>query len=521
MSYIGGAGALVLETQSATGSWFTGFNSTSDPVLGTVIGLNDDLVPSADNAFDIGTNLKRFRVLHAVKINDNSAGETLEIGNYTADTGVTAVYGQLQGKNSCWTLSADGTGSALGSLNRFTVNAGSQIYLKPSTGAVITDTDSGITLQNRSNNANLAVYPPSSGGATGGVYITGGPLLLGGSAAVAFNSGTSLSISSGTTFGVSSTANMTLTTSIDAYLTASRDMNITATTRNLTMGSGLDAYLTGNRNITMTATTGSVSTTAATNANITAGAAYGVYANSDGGLSVRNTSTSQSLAIVASSTGSTLTTAGTGNTTITLATPTVTLSNQTTATVNIAAGSASASTTTTNIGCAVAASTNTINIGRIAANDIITATGTFVRVAEHVQAWLAASTLFPGGGDHTLPSLSSTSTGNRYLTWDDTAHGFKNGHPTKALVLLVVATVQWDTSLNVRSFRWFCSAPSANHGHTYWATGDALSRTTTSVLTVTPGEWVYPLLMTTVANETVTGGTNVYNARLSLYATVI
>lgn len=114
MAYIGGSGALILETQSSTGSWNNGLSQITDPNLGTAIGLQDDLIPTSDAAYDIGTKLKRIRTIHTTKLNDDSAGETLEIGNYTADTGVTGVYGQLQGKGGSWKLSTTGGNGVLG-----------------------------------------------------------------------------------------------------------------------------------------------------------------------------------------------------------------------------------------------------------------------------------------------------------------------------------------------------------------------------------------------------------------------
>lgn len=115
MAYIGGSGALILETQSSTGSWNNGMSQITDPLLGTAIGLQDDLIPTSDVAYDIGTKLKRIRTLHVSKVNDDTSGETLEIGNYTADTGVTGVYGQLQGKSGSWKLSSSGANGVLGS----------------------------------------------------------------------------------------------------------------------------------------------------------------------------------------------------------------------------------------------------------------------------------------------------------------------------------------------------------------------------------------------------------------------
>lgn len=114
MAYIGGSGALILETQSSTGSWNNGLSQITDPTLGTAIGLQDDLIPTSDAAYDIGTKLKRIRTIHTTKLNDDSTGETLEIGNYTADTGVTGVYGQLQGKGGSWKLSTTGGNGVLG-----------------------------------------------------------------------------------------------------------------------------------------------------------------------------------------------------------------------------------------------------------------------------------------------------------------------------------------------------------------------------------------------------------------------
>ena len=105
MSYIGGAGALILEQQNQTGSWMNGFSSIVDPSLGAALGIGSSLVPLVDVSYDLGTKLKRFRTLHVSKINDDASGETLEIGNYSSDTGVTGVYGQLQGKGGSWKLS--------------------------------------------------------------------------------------------------------------------------------------------------------------------------------------------------------------------------------------------------------------------------------------------------------------------------------------------------------------------------------------------------------------------------------
>lgn len=154
MAYIGGSGALILETQSSTGSWNNGLSQITDPLLGSAIGLQDDLIPTSDAAYDIGTKLKRIRTIHTTKLNDDSTGETLEIGNYTADTGVTGVYGQLQGKGGSWKLSTTAGNGVLG---------GAGITIGP---------DSGITYVNGGLSASgfvaqAGIYNVRQGGAKG------------------------------------------------------------------------------------------------------------------------------------------------------------------------------------------------------------------------------------------------------------------------------------------------------------------------------------------------------------------
>lgn len=154
MAYIGGSGALILETQSSTGSWNNGLSQITDPSLGTAIGLQDDLIPTTDVAYDIGTKAKRIRTLHVSKVNDDSTGETLEIGNYTADTGVTGVYGQLQGKGGSWKLSTTAGNGVL---------AGNGLTIGP---------DSGITYVNGAVSATgyiaqAGIYNVRQGGAKG------------------------------------------------------------------------------------------------------------------------------------------------------------------------------------------------------------------------------------------------------------------------------------------------------------------------------------------------------------------
>lgn len=154
MAYIGGSGALILETQSSTGSWNNGLSQITDPTLGSAIGLQDDLIPTSDAAFDIGTKLKRIRTIHTTKLNDDSTGETLEIGNYASDTGVTGVYGQLQGKGGSWKLSTTGGNGVLG---------GAGITIGPDSG--ITYVTGGLSVS--SYVARAGIYNVKQGGAKG------------------------------------------------------------------------------------------------------------------------------------------------------------------------------------------------------------------------------------------------------------------------------------------------------------------------------------------------------------------
>jgi len=496
MAFIGGAGALVLETQSNSGTWFNGFQSTSDPVLGTVIGLSDDLVPSLDNTFDIGTNLNRLRTLHVAKINDNSAGETLEIGNYTSDTGVTGVYGQLQGKSGVWKLYGSGTTgiltSATGAL-QLSAAVGSPINLM---NRPIVTGDFSLLLNNNGASQFLALAPSISS-ANGYISSSNGLTILTGTANL-YTTGNGISLNS----------------SSGASMTASTAITITAQSTELA--------LVGNRDINMTATTRDVNATAARYVNITAAAANTINLTTDSGVVIRDTATTHALTIIPSSTGTSITTSGTGNTTVSLAAATVTLANQTTATTNISAGSASASTTTTNIGCSVAASTNTINIGRIAANDITTFLGTAVRTGDIVTAYLTSNyTYTSAASGQALPSLTYSNTGSRYLAWDNTNHRFVNNHGSLTLTVLITLSCSWASSTGARTIEFDASGSTSLVSIVGWAAGNADSRCMTCVVSMAPAATVTPTVATASVNEILFGSSGAYSARLNMQATVI
>jgi hypothetical protein len=467
MSYIGGAGALVLETQSTTGSWFNGFASTSDPVLGTVIGLSDDLVPTADAAFDIGTNLKRVKTLHVTKINDGAAGETLEIGNYTADTGVTGIYGQLQGKNGVWKL----------------YNNGGHARLQSDVGNLELASTWSIRILNRPVTQGDWPILLNNAGATG--YVSLGPPIGG---AGAF---------------VSSSAGLSLLAASDIYSSCvGKSLN---TTNNTSITAGTTMYLRAEQTL-----------------NLTAGATYGVHLRCDNGTWIENNAASESFVILPTNTGTTLSLGGTGNTVLTIPAPTFTvtastavnhtsplinLGNTTTATVNVNNGSASASTTTTNIGCSVAASTNTINVGRIAANDIVNITGTVVKSPEIVSVTLASNYTFASSGTSNAPSLTTSISTSRYMSWDNTNHYFTNTHATATLTVLVASQINWNADTSGKEY--YIAVTDGNYGYISWISGDLTSLNSVAVMRVAPGGTVKPQFVNAGINNVLRAGSNI------------
>lgn len=504
MSYIGGAGALVLETQSNTGSWFNGFASTSDPVLGTVIGLSDDLVPSADNAFDIGTNLNRLRVLHTTKINDNAAGETLEIGNYTADTGVTGVYGQLQGKDGCWKLAKSGVSGTLAATNGHLILSAKTAFEVQSTNPLKVLNNSGFTVMNSAFTKTLVFTPPI--GAANGSLTTADGLDI--------TTGTTLNLTAGSSFSVTGATGVAITsTANDIGITGNRDVSVAATTRNLAMVAGNDASTTATRDVNLFATR---------YVNITSGAATGTYMSSDYGVVIRDTSYANGMIIRSAASGSSFSTFG--GTSITLNVPTVTIGTFSTTTCNIAAGYSTASTTTTNIGCSVAGSTNTINIGQIAANDIINIIGTTVRQPEFISLYLASNTTLAFFGNN-FPSMTTyQSYGLKYLSWNDTNRRFENSHPTKRLTVLIHISLEWGTTLGTKNvmIKWGPGGAGAQAGLLAFTASDTLFRGGSCVVTLdAAGGYAAPFILLSVINEIMNGSATVASNRATITATVI
>lgn len=142
MASIAGSGALTFEGQTSTGVWGSGLIQTSDPALGTVIGVNDDFVPGVDALYDIGTADHRFRALHVSEINNDAAGETLSVGNYTNDLGTTNLYGSVRGKDGKWSITNSGGISTFGATqDAVVVSTGNLTLTSPVTKSINLDSE--------------------------------------------------------------------------------------------------------------------------------------------------------------------------------------------------------------------------------------------------------------------------------------------------------------------------------------------------------------------------------------------
>lgn len=515
MSFIGGSGAVILETQSATGSWSNGLTTTSDPTLGIVVGIASSLVPTADNAYDIGTYLKRLRVLHVTKINDNAAGETLEIGNYTADTGVTGVYGQLQGKGGSWKLYTSGGNGVLNGVVALNLSAASGISITPGSSLLTVTGDSGVRISGTNGYANL--IPPASAGGNFGIsastalnissaaatqlYLSGGSIWVNPTGAVTVQGGTDTILKSGASnyvysintlgFRIADAAGSNPTT----YVSGSGGSSITTTNLDLTV--------------------------ACNNMNLNAASTYSIYTKC-AGFNIRNTAGTHTLQFVPGNSGTNVYTSGTGNTAIKLYTDIVSLGvDSLTPTSNISVGGASTTATTTNIGCSTAGVTNTINIGQIAANDVTNLTGVMMRSPEFVQVALTSSVVIGATGQQSIPSMSSITAAGRYLTWNDTNHRFQNSHSTKTLTVMITATVSWSAGPGARKFYVNNHTDSTIYGWMQWAAADLTTHTITCVVRIGPYDYATPYFDIGNVVDGVYGDASAATPRLTFTATVI
>lgn len=98
MAFIGGQGAVILDTQSQTGTWTKGFTSGTDPTYGTVTLATDDLVPSVDNTYVLGTQSNRWKEIDATAINvlsSSGGNKTLALTSANTTDGQISTTGVL------------------------------------------------------------------------------------------------------------------------------------------------------------------------------------------------------------------------------------------------------------------------------------------------------------------------------------------------------------------------------------------------------------------------------------------
>lgn len=489
MAYIGGSGALILETQSSTGAWNNGLSQVTDPSLGTAIGLQDDLVPTADAAYDIGTKLKRIRTLHVSKANDDSAGETLEIGNYTADTGVTAVYGQLQGKGGTWKLASSGTSGSLQATNALLLSASNGVIkmIPSGTNKVEMNADAGLYVSNAAASQSFTLTP-------------------------------------GTTNIVSTVGDLRLRTNAGAtgtLYTQSDVLNLTANSVSETTA--------GTHQITSSQTTGYPLRVTGTSTNTNA-----ARFDSDNGVTVVNAAGTRSLTLTPSTTQFVDATTdlyvrtGSNNTGGFLTNNLYLGPNNNNASFTYIGqnpANSAAQTSTITLGAGFAGSTNTINIGKIAANDITTITGSLVRQPEFISLYLASNATLAAGTNVTnaWPSMSTLSTQNlRYLSWDDTNHRFSNSHPTLALTVMINISVEWGSSTGGRGIWVNWGAGPSRVGAVWWVAGaGGFSGSSCIVTLAAAGGVAAPVIFANSGSEIMNGSASANTNRTTIQACVL
>ncbi|MGI9142725.1 MAG: hypothetical protein ACR2IJ_05995 [Fluviibacter sp.] len=535
MSYIGGAGALILETQSSTGSWMNGLSSTSDPTLGIVVGLASSMVPTTDNAYDIGTAVKRLRVLHVTKINNAAAGETLEIGNYTADTGVTGVYGQLQGKGGSWKLYTSSGEGVLGGLTRvriiapeLTINTNGFEWAGPGSfwassgsGTAHMDFGGGLVLGSTDGNNGWIGLDPNGVSQYISADSAKSLIVQAGRTTIKCNNASLPAIvaaAAGLYVADASSINplALLSSSSASSITAARPLTITGTTTTLTSSSGI------------------ININPTTDTYLTSGASNYVYVKNTLGLRVTDTTGTYALTAVAGSSAATFTSSTGLNYACSGAmafqpggaffvqSGTMYLGHaQLTPATYISYGGGSTTATTTTIGCNTAGVTNTINIGQIAANDVTNLLGVMMRSPEFVKVSLASDYQYTGTGTQSIPSMTAVTTAGRYLTWNDTNHRFQNSHSTKALTVIITMTTSWTAAAGFRYYWVNNSGDSSNNGYVEWAAGDAGQRTSTCMVVIAASGYAQPQFNTALANDTLRGSASAASSRLTFSAVVI